>query len=108
MHWLHWVEHAKSWFGFGPADPRQQQERVVRSIERRCRGRLEPTARAAVNSALASGMTDLALQLDATGRTPCGYDVNDLILSAPLDGQPHEAPCPQCGTTIRWIAPRFE
>jgi hypothetical protein len=79
--------------------------RSVRAVDRRCRGPLPPEVREAARSALASGFIDLAAQLDAAGRVGCGYDVNELILSQPLDGQLHAAPCPSCGTMIQWVAP---
>jgi hypothetical protein len=100
-----WWSALKAWLIASPP-PVVAPEDMVRAVPRRCRGPLPPEAREAVRSALASGLLDLAAQLDAEGRAGCGYDVNELILSQPLDGKLHEAPCPQCGTTIRWIAPR--
>jgi hypothetical protein len=104
-----WWSALKAWFlgpqVSSPAIPVEDPVQEVRAVQRRCRGPLAPEVRQAVQSALASGLLDLAAQLDAEGRAGCGYDVNELILSQPLDGQLHEAPCPQCGTTIRWIAP---
>lgn len=38
----------------------------------------------------------------------CGYDVNMLILSQPLDGLEHTAPCPGCGNAISWCPAIYE
>lgn len=36
-------------------------------------------------------------------RVGCGFDVNDLILSFPLDGAERAEPCPQCGLMLTWL-----
>lgn len=38
----------------------------------------------------------------------CGYDVNDLILSYPLDGEEKKANCLKCGSPISWIPAIYE
>lgn len=35
----------------------------------------------------------------------CGYDVNNLILSNPLDGKDYFVTCPNCGAKISYTAP---
>ena len=98
----------------GSDEPREGQPRgqspedAVRSIERRCRGPLAADRAKVVAALVREGRTADAQQADAAGRQGCGYDVNELILSEPLDGKDHSAPCPNCGRTISWRAPRFD
>jgi hypothetical protein len=111
-------------------------EHELRAIERRCRGprtddptaalerlgtsrhadplrRVQKEGRAGTTgdalSALLAGSPEdreAAGALDAATRAGCGYDLNELILAGGLDGQAHEAPCPNCGRTVRWTAPQ--
>jgi hypothetical protein len=68
------------------------------------------TTDAAISALLAESQSEAHRQaaglLDAATRAGCGYDVAELYLSEPLDGLPHEKPCPQCGQTIRWTPPK--
>jgi len=82
--------------------------RTIRAIERRCRGPLAEGAQETISKLLADGQLDEARALDAASRNKgCGQDWNKVILSQPFDGKPHETPCPQCGTMVRWTAPIF-
>ena len=45
---------------------------------------------------------------DEVGKARCGYDINTLILSEPLDGQQHSGQCPQCGTPQIWTPAKYD
>ena len=85
-----------------------EQEAIVRSVGRTCRGPLSEEDREEVNRLLAEGDTVEAQKVDKAGRTDCGYDFNDTILSNELDGLEHEYECPDCGLTGIYIAPLFD
>jgi hypothetical protein len=80
---------------------------LVRVIDRRCRGPLPAEAREIVSRLIADDDLAQARALDANARKPCGQDVNDLILAAPLDGEDHVVACPACGVAISYRAPRI-
>ena len=80
-----------------------QKEVRVRSVRKRCRGPRSEEGDKAVAAAFAEGDNEFARKMDRAHREPCGYDVNDLILSQPLDGEEREANCPDCGQLIRWV-----
>lgn len=67
----------------------------------------EPT-QARICAELMADLDATARVIDQAGRKPCGADVNDLILSQPLDGEEHAANCPRCGQLLTWTAPKFE
>jgi len=46
-----------------------------------------------------------AAQADAALRLGCGYDINQIILAGPLDGDVHPYACPQCGLPGTYRAP---
>jgi hypothetical protein len=81
--------------------------RIIRSIERRCRGPLAEGAQEIISKLLADGQLDEARALDAASRQGCGQDWNEVILQHPFDGKAHETPCPKCGVLVRWTAPVF-
>jgi len=83
-------------------------EKIVRAIERRCRGPLAEGAQETISKLLADGQLDEARALDAASRKVCGQDWNEIVLSHPFDGKSHETPCPKCGTLVRWTAPVFQ
>ncbi len=85
-----------------------EQEAIVRAVGHTCRGPLSDEDREEVNRLLAEGKAAEAREVDRTGRTRCGYDFNETILSNPLDGEEHEYECPDCGVTGRYIAPLFD
>ena len=78
--------------------PRAEAEALIRSIERRCLGPLPSEAREIVTMLLTEGHIARAQSFNTGARTPCGQDVNDLILTEALDGEDHEITCPQCGS----------
>lgn len=41
-------------------------------------------------------------------RQGCGYDINNVILSQPLDGEIHSFTCPRCGIQAKFIPGVFE
>lgn len=82
-------------------------EETVRAITRTCRGPLAPDMAKLRDTALAKGNLAEARKWDAI-RESCGYDVNDLIVKAGLDGEEHEKKCPKCGQLLTWRAPRFD
>lgn len=84
------------------------QAETVRAIDVRCRGPISAEAQARKDALLAEGKLDEARAVDAAERPGCHQDINELVLSEPLDGKPHSAPCPQCGRTVNWTAPRFD
>jgi len=63
--------------------PTKEQQEIVRSIRRRCMGRLD----------------DGSL---------CGHDINEIILTHPFDGAAHEYECPGCGREGLFTSPRFD
>jgi len=69
-------------------------------VSRRCRGPLKEGAREKINELMAKGTaedTEAAKNLDAASRKRCGYDMNEVFLKGPLDGEDHEYTCPNCG-----------
>lgn len=48
------------------------------------------------------------LELIMGYKNNCGYDINNLILSEPMDGNEHTAPCPGCGNAVHWFAATYE
>lgn len=87
---------------------RDQAIADIRSIDRRCRGPLDPNAAAAKNALLAEGRLEEAVEMDADGRPGCGFDVNVIICDGPFDGKPRQAQCPLCGQLINYTPPRYE
>lgn len=87
---------------------RAEAEAEVRSIERRCRGPLDPKAAAAKNALLAEGRLEEATEMDASGRPGCGYDVNDIVCAQPFDGVPRQVTCPGCGQVINFTPPLYD
>jgi len=86
---------------------REEAEAMVRASSRRCRGPLLAEAREITTRLLSDGALDKARALDTNARTPCGQDVNDLILASPLDGAERVITCPRCGTTMSYRPPRI-
>ncbi len=72
---------------------KEQQEASVRAINRTCKGPF---------------LTDASGHPIGDLRTGCGYDVNNMIIEAGLDGKMHAGQCPQCKLVIEWTAPRFD
>lgn len=70
-----------------------------------------PEERGAITARIAALRTQRRLirreHRDAGSDVPvaCGADVNQLIIAEPLDGEDHEAHCPECGSLIQWTAP---
>jgi hypothetical protein len=87
---------------------RDQAIAEIRSIQRRCRGPLDPSAAAAKNALLAEGRLEEAVEMDAAGRPGCGYDMNDTICAQPFDGKPRQVNCPLCGQLINYTPPRYD
>lgn len=76
---------------------REQQEAVVRSITRTCRGPvLEPAT----------------VKEDGTWKHAvhqgCGYDVNEMIIKHPFDGVTRKENCPKCNTEQVFHVTPFE
>lgn len=106
---------------------RSEAETDIRAIKRTCRGPHAYTAEqqkqfveAFINVDTEEGLAEVlkVLGLTDAGTAPtvrdkvfsliyrrvgCGYDVNELILSQPLDGLTHSAPCLKCGDTKTWV-----
>ena len=78
-------------------------QQSVLEIVRSCRGPISDEDRAVVGELLSAGDEDGAKAHDRESREPCGFDVNQLILSEEMDGEVHKAPCAGCGTVISWI-----
>jgi hypothetical protein len=80
---------------------------VVSAVTRRCRGGLDPESLAAKNAALQLSAHKAAQAIDTACRTPCGQDLNAVILAGPLDGEEHAYECPGCGNAGSYRAPRI-
>jgi hypothetical protein len=108
----------------GEAITRADAERLIRAIERRCRGRLgsrvnrpeddesvraerETQLRGNIKTALAEDKLAEARAIDGETRAACGYDFNATILAGALDGEEHAFTCPRCGVTGSYRAPRI-
>lgn len=68
-----------------------------KQVGRHCRGQLKAGMRDKINALMEAGEHESAQDLNTLGRTPCGYDMNEIFLKGPLDGQMHEYKCPKCG-----------
>jgi hypothetical protein len=88
-------------------DMRAEAERIIRTQKRFCRGPLSPQHAKAVEQLLREGRRDEASAMDAAGRSHCGADFNDVVVSGPWDGQPHTYACPRCGVAGKYVAPSF-
>ena len=86
---------------------KKEIESHIRSVTRTCRGTLPPKVRKEVNKLMAEGKVTEARDLDASGRSGCGADFNDIIVAGPKDGQNHEYTCPHCGLKGEYKAPIF-
>ena len=84
-----------------------EQDAMVRSIARRCRGPLTPEAATRRAAALAVGDLEAARVADGE-RMACGADFNEIVLAGALDGEEHAYICPQCGVSGTYRAPRLE
>lgn len=72
----------------------------IRSIDRRCRGVLPPKIRKQVNDLLAIGKRQEASMLDASNRSGCGYDFNEILIKKiPWTGDRTAYVCPKCKNT---------
>lgn len=87
---------------------REEQEALVRSLSRTCRGPLNADAAKARDALLAEGRMEEAAQADKAGRGGCGYDVNEIVCAVEFDGQPRSATCPKCGVLINFTPPHFD
>lgn len=87
---------------------REEAVALVRSIERRCRGRQKPGVAKVVKALLEEGRAEEAKTADQRGREPCGGDFNEIILANPLDGALRYYTCPDCGATGTYRAPLIE
>ena len=85
---------------------RQELLEMDRQVGRRCRGPLKEGAREQVNFLLGEGKNEEAMDLDASSRKRCNYDLNQIFLAddAPLDGEEHDFECPQCGVKGKYRA----
>lgn len=82
---------------------RKEKEAIIRSIRRTCRGPLSEEGKEKVSAAFAAGDARSARIEGRVHRPGCGFDINDLILSEPLDGEEHSAECPGgCGNVVSW------
>lgn len=63
-------------------------ESEIRAIKRTCKGRVRQYQGKLV-------------------RIRCGFDVNDLILQQPFDGEARIITCPRCGQKINITSPYF-
>lgn len=68
---------------------REAQEASVRLVSRKCKGKIR----------YFSGKPMM--------RSRCGFDVNDLIVKQPFDGQERTLVCPKCGQQINITSPYF-
>lgn len=60
-----------------------------------------------IGALLAHGEAELARMYHRYCRQGCGYDLRELIVRHPLDGQEHMAPCPQCHRMFSWVPPKY-
>ena len=100
----------------------QAEEIIVRSVGRKCRGRigsklkpskdnadaLEAVLRKEIVEALNDNDDIRARAIDNISRAECGYDFNDTIMSSPLDGKEQAYVCPRCGVKGTYRAPKFD
>jgi len=84
-------------------------EAIIRSVTRTCMGPLKPGAREAIAELMADGSEEArsrARTLNVTERVGCGADINELVISAPFDGQDEVYLC-RCGLEGSFRAPLF-
>ncbi len=86
----------------------KQAEDIIRAVGRTCRGPYtDESAREAVTDLMRRGEMEQARQLEDGSRNPCGYDVNEIVVAGPWDGEDYEVACPGCGQKITYRAPSF-
>ena len=66
-----------------------EMEASVRSVSRKCKGKIR------------------FFHGKPLMRSRCGYDVNNLIVHEPFDGQERTLTCPKCGQQIKITSPYF-
>lgn len=86
-----------------------EKEKIVRSVQRTCKGPLSDQAAGMKEALIAGGDFSGAREADRIGRQGCGQDVNDLIV-AHLDkpGQTLDVECPGCEREIAMTIPVFD
>jgi hypothetical protein len=82
-------------------------ETHIRSVQRVCRGPLDPQHQRAAIQLIEEGRREEASAMDAAGRDHCGADFNDVVVAGPWDGAMREYSCPSCEKTGKYAPPTF-